>query len=107
MKYLYYIKLYDDLDGEEWKEIKGFNGRYYISNKGRVKSNFGGKERIKKLCYNSSGYQRVALSINGERYRPLVHRLVAEYFVPNDDPLRKTTVDHIDGNKNRNIPENL
>ena len=57
------IKMYDDLEGEEWKEIIGFNGRYYVSNKGRVKSRYGGKERLKALSYNSSGYQRVELCI--------------------------------------------
>ncbi len=101
------IKMYDDLEGEEWKEIIGFNGRYYVSNKGRVKSRYGGKERLKALSYNSSGYQRVELCIQGKRYRPFVHRLVAEYFIPNDDPLQKTTVDHIDGQKDRNVSENL
>ena len=36
-----------------------------------------------------------------------VHRLVAIYFVSNDDPLEKNTVDHIDGNKQNNNAENL
>lgn len=36
-----------------------------------------------------------------------VHRLVAIYFVFNDDPLEKNTVDHIDGNKQNNNAENL
>lgn len=50
---------------------------------------------------------RVQLSKDGKRQRPLVHRLVATYFVPNDDPLRKNTVDHIDTDKSRNTYDNL
>ena len=41
------------------------------------------------------------------RHQKLVHRLVAEAFIPNDDPETKDTVDHIDGNKSNNEASNL
>lgn len=96
-----------DLDGEEWKEIQGYNGKYYISNLARIKSFQHKQPHILQPMPNSKDYYRVALWKNNRRYFVFVHRLVAEYFVPNDDPLHKTTVDHIDGNKHRNDYKNL
>lgn len=101
------IKEIPDLDGEVWVNISGYNGKYQISNLGRVKS-FKYKQPY-LLCQeaNSKGYLRVTLHRHGRRHRVFVHRLVAQYFVPNDDPLTKNTVDHIDGNKLRNMYDNL
>ena len=96
-----------DLEGEVWEEIKGYDEAYKVSNLGRVKSYKHKQPYLLIQTTNSSGYLRVQLHKHGKRQRPLVHRLVATYFVPNDDPLRKNTVDHIDGNKHRNTYDNL
>ena len=53
---------------------------------------------------NSSGYRTVHL----KKYETeFVHRLVAETFIPNDDPEVKKDVNHIDGNKLNNDVSNL
>ena len=50
---------------------------------------------------------RVCLSKDGEGRHFLVSRLVAAAFCENDDPERKNTIDHIDGNKKNNAASNL
>lgn len=53
----------------------------------------------------SNGYKMVTLTINKEKKTLLVHRLVAEHFLPNPD--NKDYVNHIDGNKLNNNVSNL
>ena len=89
----------EDLEDEIWKQIDGYGNKYYISNYGRVKSYQHKIVKILKPTLNNKGYPRVALCKNGKRRYYLVHRLVAIAFVPNDDPLHKTTVDHINQQK--------
>lgn len=52
------------------------------------------------------GYFRVNVTIDGQCYHRRVHRLVAETYIPNDNP-ELDTVDHIDGDKSNNSVENL
>lgn len=59
--------------------------------------------KIMKQSRNNAGYLYV--SINGKSYE--LHRLIAEQFIPNDDPTVKTDVDHIDSNKHNNSISNL
>ena len=69
---------------EIWKDIKGYEGYYQVSNMGNVKSlNYRrtGKERIMKPGDNGKGYLRVGLSKDGKRKSCKVHRLVAEAFI--------------------------
>lgn len=89
---------------EEWKEIEGFKN-YFVSNEGRVFS-----EKSKKYLSPDkvgSGYLKVDLYLNGERNTKLIHRLVAEAFVPNNNPKINTEVNHKDENKTNNKVENL
>lgn len=64
---------------ENWSDIKGFNGKYMISDKGRVWSNNYNKEL--KQIDNGKGYLRVNLCFNAKCKPILVHRLVAEHFL--------------------------
>jgi hypothetical protein len=106
-----------DADMKEiWEDINGFEGIYQVSNKARVKSlhrvitRANGhkqtiKERIIKTCFNTSGYEDAVVQ-NGEKSKHLrVHRLVAIAFVPNPD--NKKFVNHKDGKKANNLPDNL
>lgn len=92
---------------EVWRDIKGFEGRYQVSNLGRVKSlarRMVVKDRILKPFGNNKGYKCVHLW-NIQHKEPLVHRLVAEAFINNPD--NKKEVNHIDGNPLNNKVENL
>ena len=86
------------------KEIKGFPG-YWVNSYGRVWSDY--SKRWLKPAPNSKGYLRVGLRNNNHQSLKAIHRLVAEAFVPNDDPEHKDTIDHIDGNKTNNRADNL
>lgn len=88
---------------EIWKEIKGFEGLYEISNFGRVR-NFKTKKLMKDTL-KKSGYHEIRLSKNKKRYNCSIHRLVAENFIPNINNLRD--VNHKDGNKSNNHVSNL
>ena len=93
---------------EEWKDIKGYEGKYQISNKGRVKSlNYKrtGKEKILKLSSDINGYKKITLCKNSKQKTYLIHKLVAEAFLPNPDNL--PVVNHKDENKLNNNVENL
>lgn len=92
---------------EEWRDIKGYEGVYQISNLGhikRIRCTKGG-ERIIKGFLTKKRYLKVTLHKDGVRKDYLVHRLVAETFIPN--PQNKPCVDHIDTDKLNNKVENL
>jgi len=83
--------------------IKNYEDRYLIYVDGRVKSLVSGKFLTAQKI--RSGYKRVTL-YNGAGYkRFLVHRLVAESFLPKQDG--QTVVNHKDGNKENNKTSNL
>jgi NUMOD4 motif/HNH endonuclease len=90
---------------EEWKDVIGYEGRYQVSNLGRVKSFANSKERILKPGTNNKGYLYVGLWKNSKAKNFLVHRLVAMHFIPN--PLNKEQVNHSDGDKRNNFVSNL
>lgn len=94
---------------EIWKDIKGYEGKYQISNFGRVKSlprnGTINKERILKTKLTKFGYERVYLRNKNTRTWFLIHRLVAMYFIPNPDNLPQ--VNHKDECKTNNHVENL
>ncbi len=95
----------EDLPGEIWAWISGYENLYQISTKARVKSFHKGKVKILRQGFNMNGYPTVSLRKNGKAKTHTVHRLVAEAFIPN--PENKKYIDHIDANRaNANI-ENL
>lgn len=87
------------------KEIKGYNGKYLISDNGKVYSNYKKKMIEKTPFYSHNGYLRVKLCKNGKSKNYFVHRLVATYFVKNHN--NYNSVDHIDQNKLNNNYTNL
>lgn len=104
------------LEGEIWKEVKGTKSCYAVSSLGRVCSlshlTQGGnnvyytKQRILKATVTPCGYVRIRFALNnGVNTTKLVHRLVAEAFVPNNS--NYPFVDHIDGDRTNNAKENL
>ena len=89
---------------EIWKELIGYEGKYWISTLGRIKSNYLGGMFLKP-CHHRDGYLKVGLS-DGKYHKPfLLHRLVAIHFIPN--PLNLREINHIDGNKENNCVDNL
>jgi len=90
---------------EIWKDIKGYEGYYQVSNTGKVKSFHGKNERILSHRINRSGYCQVALSLQNNLKYFVIHRLVALTFIPN--PNNKKEVNHKDGNKTNNNIYNL
>lgn len=94
---------------EIWKDIKGYEGLYQVSNLGRVKSlGNGGShkvERIKDLQNDTKGYKITRLSKNGVQKTLKVHRLVGEAFIPN--PLNLSQINHKNEDKTDNRVENL
>ena len=88
---------------ENWKDIKGYEGIYQVSDKGRIKNVRTG--RILKTHPNKKGYLMIRISDGKERKGYGVHRLVAEAFIPNPDNLPQ--VNHKDENKLNNNVDNL
>ena len=90
---------------EQWKAIAGYEGLYEVSDLGRVKSFWHGKEKILKPGKTHDGYLQVNLYKDGQRKMQLVHRLVAEAFIQNPQGLE--TVNHKDEVKTNNTVSNL
>lgn len=97
-------------DGEEWRDVVGFEGYYQVSNWGRVKTvshkskdGRNVKEQIRKA--QGSTYLAIDLWKNGTAFHKSVHRLVAEAFLPNLDNLPE--VNHKDCNPKNNRVDNL
>ena len=94
---------------EEWRGIKGYEGRYQISSFGRVKSlkdRYGNyREKILKPSKNSQGYLYVILHKNSKVKSFRVHRLVALHFIENPNNYKE--VNHKDENKENNKVDNL
>ena len=97
---------------EEWRPIEGYEGLYEVSNTGRVRSldkydsmNRFLRGRILRLFTDGLGYLRAQLYSNSKRKSFLVHRLVAQAFIPNPDNLPQ--VNHRDENPSNDNVDNL
>jgi len=101
MLYNYNMETYKN---ELFKDIEGQEGRYAISNFGRVWS-YRKKNNIPKFLKKDirNGYYAVKLGKYGKKMS--IHRLVALAFI--DNPENKEYVNHIDGNKLNNHIDNL
>ena len=97
---------------EVWRDIKGYEGLYQVSDQGRVKSlerkdRFGRviKERILRPSVGVRGYLYVDLCAGGKRKRLRVHRLVGEAFLLRAEG--KDAINHKDEDKTNNNVWNL
>lgn len=91
---------------EIWKDIKGYEGLYQVSNLGRIKSLKQKEEKILNIFKDNIGYLSVNLQTKEKvKKRERVHRLVAKTFILN--PENKPQVNHKDGNKLNNNVNNL
>lgn len=101
---------------EIWKDVVGFENYYEVSNLGRVRSKdrllvytngkvVHRKSKIKKPTIDGNSYPRVGLQIKGKLTMKMVHRLVAEAFIPNPDNL--PIVNHKDEDKTNSNADNL
>lgn len=85
------------------KDIEGYEGKYAVTDDGRVwsyKSHIFLSEKIAK-----NQYRQVCLYNNGQKKMFYIHQLVAQTFIPNPEHL--STVNHKDFNKGNNKVENL
>ena len=85
-----------------WKDIKDFPN-YEVNAYGLVRNKK--TQRILKPFLNNAGYYQVGLYHEGNRKKKLVHRLVAQAFIPN--PQSKPYVNHINGHPTDNDVSNL
>lgn len=102
---------------EIWKDIEGYEGIYQVSNLGRIKtlpkiinSISGGsfrKEQIISPVIQKSGYAHIGLWKNSKCKQVRVHRIVAQHFCYNPDPIHKNQVNHLNENKLDNRACNL
>lgn len=90
---------------EVWKDIKGYEGYYKISNHGNVFSIRANKIMTPEIM-NRGGYLRIGLHINGKKERIMVHRLVMYTFIEYR-PYPEFEVNHKDMNTKNNRLDNL
>ncbi len=97
----------DNNDIEIWKNMNGIYSHYKISSHGNITNTITGTVLSTKTPGNH-GYCTVTLtSKNMKPKNKPVHRLVAENFCENNDPVHNTLVDHIDRNPLNNLASNL
>lgn len=107
-----------EIQQEIWKDVKGYEGLYQVSNLGRFKSlervlirNRKGnsklpiKEKILKPYYCKKGYLRIGFRKDKKLITFSTHRIIAQHFI--DNPENKPQINHINGIKDDNRIENL
>lgn len=105
-----------EIEGEEWRDVVGYEGLYQVSNMGRVRTLIEFSRKKNKIILTPSyrpvgpngrngSYMMVALIKDGKYKTLTVHKLVAQAFLPNPDNLLH--VNHKDEDKHNNCVENL
>ena len=102
------------IENEFWKDVKGYEGQYQVSNLGRVKGlarlDFRGwriKEKIFKLSIASNGYYTVCLTKANKQKTHFVHQLVAVAFLGHTKCNYEAVINHIDFDRLNNRVDNL
>lgn len=97
---------------EIWKNVPGYEDRYLASNLGQVKrinrtTRRGNilEDKILSQLINHKGYFTIRVILSDKHINTSAHRLIALAFIPNPDNLPQ--VNHIDGIKTNNFPDNL
>lgn len=101
---------------EVWKDVKGYEGLYQVSNLGRVRSldrivsrnkrgSFLLRGKLASFYTDKDGYLGIGLTKNKKQTSYRAHRIVTDVFVPN--PHNKPEVNHINGIKHDNRAVNL
>jgi hypothetical protein len=102
---------------EEWREVPGFEARYMASSQGRVKrigrlrtytrtgTQYFSPEKVLSPIPDNSGYLRVFFRVNQKGFFVPIHRMVAAAF--HGAPKNELQVNHINGIKTDNRPQNL
>lgn len=91
-----------------WKFII-YQGKEYnnfeVSTDGQIRN--AKTQKVYKLHLNKTGYWQVCVSLGSKKNKKIfkVHKAVAETFIPNIE--NKPSVNHIDGNKQNNVVNNL
>lgn len=109
-----------DIQSEEWRPVVGYEDLYEVSNWGNVRSidrvvdimrsngrpaKYTRAGRVLSISMGETSYAMCWLQVKPNPRNVLVHRLVAQAFVPNPD--NKSQVNHKDGNKHNNYASNL
>lgn len=95
------IQVKNTMQKEIWLPVQSYEGLYEVSNMGKIRNKF----RLMKLHLKNNGYVEICLSKNRNKKFILVHRLVAQHFIPN--LINGLVVNHKDFNKQNNSVENL
>ena len=109
------------LEGEEWRDVVGYEGDYMVSNLGRIvvlsRIIYRTRKNGVKVKYNmkphlsstyispSSPYRKTTFIKDGKQDTQLIHRVIAMAFIPN--PHNYPCVDHIDDNPSNSVASNL
>jgi len=88
---------------EKWLPVVGYEGRYFVSNVGRVKNSYG--KILRADTRLKTGYKYVILRNGTSGFHANIHRLVAMAFIPNPDNF--PIINHKNENRADNRVENL
>ena len=94
----------EELATEEWRDVVGYEGKYQVSNLGRVRKL--STQKILKNTFNGRYYQTGLYNVSKrEQILHLTHRLVAKAFIPN--PKNLPIINHKDECTTNNRASNL
>ena len=94
------------MNTEKWKAIDGYDGMYEVSDLGRVRSRYSGEWKVMRTGTTPNGYLMINLYKDGKGKSVMVHRLVAQAFIENDDKT-KNQINHRNECKSDNRAVNL